>query len=140
MNLIESLNIEYINVNECGLEAKMNLTQFHTQIFGYLHGGATIAFGESITGYASIQKINKEILPETVSGHDSIETTNLDKVVVGQSITANHMKPKKIEGYIIAKGKLLHEGKKSHVWSVEMFDENNVLISFMTVTNAIITL
>ena|SRR5665647_1722445 len=120
MNLIESLNIEYINVYEGGLEAKMNLTQFHNQTFGYLHGGATIAFGETITGYASLQKINK------------------DQVAVGQTITANHMKPKKIEGYIIAKGKLMHMGKTSHVWSVEMFDENNVLISYMTFTNAII--
>ncbi|MBU3155907.1 PaaI family thioesterase [Clostridium estertheticum] len=120
MNLIDGLNIEYIHVLDRELEAKMNLTQFHDQTFGYLHGGATIAFGETITGYASLQKINK------------------DQVAVGQTITANHMKAKKIEGYIIAKGKLIHVGKTSHVWSVEMFDENNVLISFMTVTNAII--
>jgi len=120
MNLIEGLNIEYINVYERTLEAKMNLTQFHDQTFGYLHGGATIAFGETIAGYASIQKTNK------------------DQVAVGQSITANHMKPKKIEGYIIAKGKLLHMGKTSHVWSIEMFDEKNILISSLTVTNAII--
>ena len=120
MNLIEGLNIEYIHVYERELEAKMNLTQFHDQTFGYLHGGATIAFGETITGYASIKKINE------------------DQIAVGQTITANHMKPKKIEGYIIAKGKLIHMGKKSHVWSVEMFDENNVLISYLTVTNAII--
>ncbi|MBU3161775.1 PaaI family thioesterase [Clostridium frigoris] len=120
MNLIDGLNIEYIHVLDRELEAKMNLTQFHNQTFGYLHGGATIAFGETITGYASLQKINK------------------DQVAVGQTITANHMKAKKIEGYIIAKGKLIHMGKTSHVWSVEMFDENNVLISYMTVTNSII--
>ena len=103
------------------LEAKMNLTQFHDQTFGYLHGGATIAFGETVAGYASNQKINK------------------GQVTVGQTITANHMKPKKIEGYILAKGKLMHKGKTSHVWSIEMFDENNVLISHMTITNVIIS-
>jgi len=58
MNLIESLNIEYIHLNGDSLEAKMNLTQFHSQPFGYLHGGATIAFGETVAGYASKQKIN----------------------------------------------------------------------------------
>ncbi|MGV8980621.1 PaaI family thioesterase [Clostridium sp.] len=120
MNLIEGLNIEYIHVFDRELEAKMNLTQFHNQTYGYLHGGATLAFGETITGHASLQKINE------------------DQIVVGQTITANHMRPKKIEGYIMAKGKLIHRGKTSHVWSVEMFDENNMLISFMTVTNAII--
>lgn len=120
LNLIEGLNIEYIQVKEYELEAKMNLTQFHDQTFGYLHGGATIAFGETIAGYASIQIIDK------------------NKVAVGQNITANHMKPKKIEGYILAKGKLMHKGKTSHVWGIEMFDENNILISYITVANAII--
>lgn len=120
MNLIESLNIEYTHVFEKELEAKMNLTQFHAQPFGYLHGGATIAFGETIAGNASKELINEDQIP------------------VGQSITANHMKSKKIEGYIIAKGKLMHKGKSSHVWSIEMFDENNVLISIVTVTNAIV--
>ncbi|NMB64260.1 MAG: PaaI family thioesterase [Spirochaetes bacterium] len=122
MNLIEGLNIEYVHVYESGLEAKMTLTPFHDQTFGYLHGGATIAFGETIAGYASNKKINK------------------DEMAVGQNITTNHMKPKKIEGYIIAKGKLMHKGKASHVWSIEMFDENKVLISYLTVTNAIIKL
>ena len=122
MNLIEGLNIEYIRVYDNELQAKINLTEFHNQTFGYLHGGATIAFGETVAGYASNQKINK------------------DQVAVGQTITANHLKAKKIEGYIIAKGKLMHKGATSHVWSIEMFDENNVLISYMTVTNAIIKL
>lgn len=120
LNLIEGLNIEYIQVNEYELEAKMNLTQFHDQTFGYLHGGATIAFGETIAGYASLQIIDD------------------DQVAVGQNITANHLKPKKIEGYILAKGKLIHKGKISHVWGLEMFDENDILISYVIVANAII--
>ncbi|MCM1991773.1 PaaI family thioesterase [Oceanirhabdus seepicola] len=120
MNLIESLNIEYIKVNNNQLEAKMKLTKFHDNTYGYLNGGATIAFGETIAGYASIQIIND------------------DELAVGQSVTANHMKPKKIEGNIIARGKLMHKGRMSHVWNIEMIDENNVLISYVTVSNAII--
>ncbi|PAB58396.1 PaaI family thioesterase [Anaeromicrobium sediminis] len=120
MNLIKGLNIEYIRVYDNDLEAKMNLTDFHDQTFGYLHGGATIAFGETIAGYASNEKIDK------------------GQIAVGQTITANHMKPKKIEGYIMAKGRLLHKGRTCHVWRIEMFDENNILISYITVTNSII--
>lgn len=120
MNLIEGLNIEYIHVDEFTVEAKMNLTKFHDQTFGYLHGGATIAFGETVAGYSSNKLINDK------------------KIAVGQTITANHMKPKKIEGYIIAKGKLLHKGRLSHVWSIEMYDEYRILISHVTVTNVII--
>jgi len=122
MNLIESLNIEYISVGTDKLEAKMNLTQFHSQVFGFLHGGAIIAFGETVAGYASKQKIDK------------------NQAAMGQTIVANHMKPKKTEGYIMAKGKLMHKGRTSHVWGIEMYDENNVLISYLTVTNAIVKL
>ncbi|TEB17363.1 Esterase YdiI [Pelotomaculum sp. FP] len=122
MNLIDGLNIEYICAGTDKLEAKMNLTNFHSQAFGILHGGALISLGETVAGYASNQIIDK------------------DQAAIGQTITANHMKSKKIEGYIIAKGKLMHKGKTSHVWGIEMYDENNVLISYMTVVNAIIKL
>ncbi len=121
-NLTDSLNIEYIRVLGDKLEAKMNLTWFHSQPFGYLHGGATIAFGETVAGYASQQKIAN------------------DQAAVGQTITANHLQPKTITGYIMAKGKLLQQGRNSHVWMMEMTDENNAVIAYMTVTNAIINL
>lgn len=120
MNLIEGLNIEYIHVDADRIEAKMNLTEFHSQVLGFLHGGATIAFGETVAGYASNQKIGG------------------DQAAVGQTIVANHMRPKKIEGYILAKGKLMHQGRTSHVWGIEMYDENNILISNLTVTNVIV--
>lgn len=122
MNLLEGLNIEYIRVHDDSLEAKMSLTPFHCQAFGYLHGGATLAFGETVAGYASKEKISE------------------DQAAVGQTVTANHMKLQKSEGYIIAKGKLLHQGCRFHVWSIEMLDQNNRLISHMTVTNAIVHL
>ncbi len=120
MNIIEGLNIQYVHVEGDRLEAKMYLTDFHSQVFGYLHGGATIAFGETAAGIASNQIIDK------------------DHKAIGQSITANHLKAKKLEGYIIAKGVLMHQGRTSHVWGIEMRDENNVLISYVTVTNAIV--
>ncbi|NJD01231.1 MAG: PaaI family thioesterase [Ruminiclostridium sp.] len=122
MNLIEGLNIEYIHADNDGFEAKMNLTPFHDQTFGYLHGGATIAFGETVAGYASNQI--------TADG----------QIALGQTITANHMKPKKIEGYILAKGKLMHKGKAFHVWSIDMLDENDIHISHLTVTNVLVSI
>ncbi|RNC29074.1 MAG: 1,4-dihydroxy-2-naphthoyl-CoA hydrolase [Candidatus Dichloromethanomonas elyunquensis] len=121
MNLIEGLNIEYINVQEDTFEAKMNLTQFHSQNLGFLHGGAMIAFGETVSGYASNQKVSS------------------NRVAMGQTIVANHMKPKKTEGYILAMGKLMHQGKTSHVWGIEMYDEKGRLLSYLTVTNAIVS-
>lgn len=118
--LMDYLNIEYIQYKDNTFEAKMNLTAFHSQPYGILHGGATIALGESAAGYVSNQLLDNS------------------QVAVGQNITANHMKAKNIEGYILAKGRLLHQGKTSHVWLIEMLDEKDELISIVTVTNAVI--
>lgn len=128
MNLIEGLNIECFHMMEADrqadqadqFEAKMILTSFHSQPFGLLHGGATIAFGETVAGYASNKIIDE------------------NKVAVGSNIVAYHFRPKKIEGYILAKGILTHKGRTSHVWRIEMVDENERLISCVIVTNAIV--
>jgi len=61
-----------------------------------------------------------------------------DQFAVGQSVTANHMRPMKAEGNLIAKGQLLLQGKTSHVWRFDMYDESNRLISQVTVTCAIV--
>ncbi len=122
MNLIDSLDIEYLQITGDKVEAKMNITQFHSQPFGYLHGGATIAFGETVAGYASKAKIKP------------------DQAAVGQTVTAHHLKPKKAAGCLIAKGRLLHEGRSCHVWCMEMMDETNILIAQVTITNAIVTI
>lgn len=119
-NLMESLNIEYFCPEGDQFEAKMNLTSFHSQPFGFLHGGATTAFAETVAGQAS----NGLIGPE--------------QVAVGHHVVTYHFKPKKIEGYLCAKGVLMHKGRTSHVWRIEMVDENSLLISCVTVTNAIV--
>lgn len=119
-SLIESLNIEYLRQKGEQFEAKMNLTPFHSQPFGLLHGGATTAFAETVAGQASNELIGKE------------------QVAVGNTVVTYHFKSKKIEGYLRANGVLMHKGRTSHVWRIEMYDENLLLISCVIVTNAIV--
>jgi thioesterase superfamily protein len=98
----------------------MNLTEFHKQPQGYLNGGATLAFAEIIAGMMS---------NELVDSH---------KFGVGQSVTANHLRPVKCEGSLTALGTLLVKGKTSHVWRFDMIDDAQRLISQVTVTLAIV--
>lgn len=121
-NLIDYLNIEYFRTHGDQFEAKMNLTPFHSQPYGLLHGGATIAFAETVAGQASNEIIGQ------------------DQVAVGQNIMTYHFKPKKGEGYLRANGVLMHKGRTSHVWQVEMHDESSRLISCVMVTNAIVNI
>ena len=121
MNLIEALQIEkpYMT-SDTTCVAKMNLGDFHKQPQGYLNGGATLAFAEIAAGMMSNGFIGA------------------DKFGVGQSITANHLRPVRCEGSLTAHGTLLVKGKTSHVWRFDMKDDAERLISQITVTLAIV--
>lgn len=130
MNMIEQLGISSVEIftdDSVSAEnptysfvSEMTLTDFHAQPQGFLNGGATLAFGEIIAGMASNQ-----------IGKDAY-------FAVGQSITANHLNPKKSEGTLTAHGKLLKNGARTHVWQIIIQDENEILISQITVVNALI--
>lgn len=121
MNLIEFLQIEKPHMtSETTCVAKMNLGDFHKQPQGYLNGGATLAFAEIAAGMMSNELIGA------------------DKFGVGQSITANHLRPVRCEGSLTAHGTLLVKGKTSHVWRFDMKDDAERLISQVTVTLAIV--
>ena len=121
MNLIESLQIEKPHMtSDTTCVAKMYLGDFHKQPQGYLNGGATLAFAEIAAGMMSNELIGS------------------DKFGVGQSITANHLRPLRCEGVLTAHGTLLVKGKTSHVWRFDMKDDAERLISQVTVTLAIV--
>ena len=121
MNLIEALQIaKPYMTSDTTCVAKMNLGDFHKQPQGYLNGGATLAFAEISAGMMSNELIGA------------------DKFGVGQSITANHLRPVRCEGSLTAHGTLLVKGKTSHVWRFDMKDDAERLISQVTVTLAIV--
>lgn len=121
MNLIESLQIEKPHMtSDTTCIAKMNLGDFHKQPQGYLNGGATLAFAEIVAGMMSNELIGA------------------DKFGVGQSVTANHLRPVRCEGDLTAHGTLLVKGKISHVWRFDMLDDAERLISQVTVTLSIV--
>ena len=46
---------------------------------------------------------------------------------VGLEVNANHVGSAR-EGMATAKAKIIHKGKKTHVWSIEISDDNNKLL------------
>ena len=55
---------------------------------------------------------------EIIAGMMSNELVGSHKFGVGQSVTANHLRPVKCEGSLTALGTLLVKGKTSHVLSL----------------------
>jgi len=118
--LMETLDIEYIDVGEDYLTAKMPVTFKVHQPYGQLHGGATAALAESVGSAASNFFIDQK-----------------KQIVNGIELTINHLKSKR-EGMVYATEKNIHKGRSTHLWEVKIVDEQNQLISVCKMTNIIL--
>lgn len=118
--LMETLKIEYIDVGNDFLTAKMPVNSRVHQPLGQLHGGATAALAESVGSAAS---------------NFFIDTTT--QFVNGIQLSINHIKSKK-EGTVFAKATNIHKGKTTHLWEVVVTDEDNNLVSVCKITNIVL--
>lgn len=136
-SLLEQLQIETFHCAGRDFQSTMRLSSFHAQPFGFVNGGVYLAYGEALAGMAS----NAILAQEFTSSKDNIDLDSAKQTVaVGQSITANHVRAKRCNGYVIARGQLLHKGGRNHVWTINIFDEEDQLLSHLTVTNSIVNL
>lgn len=118
--LMETLNIEYIDVGDDFLIAKMPVNSKVHQPLGMLHGGASVALAESVGSAASMIFVDSNKYE-----------------VRGIEISANHLKSKR-EGIVFATARIIHKGSKIHLWEIRITDENEVLISLCKLTNIIL--
>lgn len=118
--LMETLEITYTDVGEDFLVATMPVTSKIHQPMGLLHGGATVALAESVGSAAS---------------HLLIDAKEFE--VRGIEITANHVKSVS-SGIVTATASVIHKGKTTHLWKIEVRDENENLVSFCKLTNIVL--
>ena len=114
--LMETLDIEYIDVGEDFLLAKMPVTSKVHQPDGVLHGGATAALAESVGSAASY-----------------IFLDGSKYFVRGIEISANHVKSVK-EGFVYARAIILHKGRTTQLWEIKITNEAGQLISLCKLT------
>ncbi|QLE02515.1 hotdog fold thioesterase [Galbibacter sp. BG1] len=114
--LMETLNIEYIEMGDDYLVAKMPVTPKVHQPDGVLHGGAMVALAESVGSAASYLFLN----------------TN-EFFIRGIEISANHLKSIK-EGWVFAKATFIHKGRTTQLWEIKITDEDKNLISLCKLT------
>ncbi|NER13890.1 hotdog fold thioesterase [Leptobacterium flavescens] len=119
--LMETLRIEYIDIGEDYLTAKMPVTSRVHQPDGVLHGGAMVALAESVGSAASYVFLNTD-----------------DFYIRGIEIAANHVKSIK-EGEVFAKASFLHKGRTTQLWSIRITDKEDRLISIVKLTTIAIS-
>ncbi|MEJ4087994.1 hotdog fold thioesterase [Galbibacter orientalis] len=113
---METLEIEYTEIGEDYLIAKMPVTSKVHQPDGVLHGGAMVALAESVGSAASYLFLNTE-----------------DFFIRGIEISANHLKSIK-EGWVFAKATFIHKGRTTQLWEIKITDSEKNLISICKLT------
>lgn len=114
--LMETLDIEYVDVGPDFLIGKMPVTPKVHQPDGVLHGGAMVALAESVGSAASYIFLDAQQF-----------------VVRGIEISANHVKSI-AEGYVFAKATFIHKGRTTQVWDIKITDGADQLISVCKLT------
>ena len=118
--LMGNLGIQYTYASEDRVEATMPVDQRTRQPFGILHGGATLA------------------LAETVAGLGSMIICQPDEIVVGMQVSGNHISSAHEGDTVRAVGTIVHKGRSSHVWNVDVFTSTNKLVSSIRVVNSVL--
>lgn len=117
--LMGNLGIQYTYADENRVEATMPVDKRTRQPFGILHGGATLALGETVAGLGSM------ILCQP------------DEIVVGMQVSGNHISSAHEGDTVRAVATIVHKGRSSHVWNVDVFTSTNKLVSSIRVVNSV---
>ena len=118
-NFVEHLGIEFTEIGDDFLKAKMPVDAKTHQPLGFVHGGATAALAETVASAAANYCVGK------------------DQVCVGLDLNINHIRPVK-EGFVIASTTALHLGKRTQVWEIKIVNEAGQLVSAARLTIAVI--
>lgn len=114
--LMETLEIEFIDVGENFLIAKMPVNTRVHQPDGVLHGGATIALAETVGSTAAYIFLDGQKF-----------------FIRGLEVSANHIKSIR-EGEVFAKATIIHKGRTTQLWDIKVTDSENNLISVCKLT------
>ncbi|MBG43159.1 MAG: thioesterase [Aequorivita sp.] len=114
--LMETLGIEFTEVGDDFLVARMPVTPRVHQPDGVLHGGASVALAESVGSAGAFIFLNTK-----------------DIVIRGIEIAANHVKSVR-DGYVYAHASIIHKGRTTQLWQIKILNEDGALVSLVKLT------
>ncbi|MFL5763859.1 MAG: hotdog fold thioesterase [Bacteroidia bacterium] len=119
-NMCEAIGIEITEIGPDSVKGKMPVDRRTVQPMKILHGGASVALAETLGSVAS-----------------NLIVDNSKYACVGLDINANHLRPAS-SGHVYGEAKPIHIGKKTHVWSIEIKNEEGKLVCISRLTMAVV--
>ena len=111
-NMLGNLGIEFTELTNTTLSARMPVDHRTLQPYGILHGGATATLAETLGSYAS----------QLVVGLDPKNT------VVGIELNISHLR-QATSGYVVGTASPVKVGRRLHTWEINIRDEGGRQIS-----------
>jgi len=114
------LGIEYLEVGDDFIVARLPVNGKTRQPYGLLHGGVSVLFAE------------------TLGSRGAAFASPPGARAVGLEINANHLKGA-TQGWVTGKAHPLHIGRSTHVWSIELRNEDEELTCVSRITVSILS-
>jgi len=116
----EWIGLEYIEIGDDFVKAKMQVDHRTKQPYGIMHGGASAAMAESVGSMAGNMAVHQA-----------------EHHCVGQSIHTSHVR-KATDGTLIGTARPVHLGRTSQIWEIKIEDKDGRLISVTRLTLAVL--
>lgn len=118
--IVERIGIEFTEVGEDYLKARLPVDDRTVQPARILHGGASVVLAETLGSVAAYLCIDPS-----------------KKTAVGLEINANHVRSVR-DGQVTGTVTPLHLGSATHVWQINIHDERHRLVCTARLTMAIL--
>jgi len=116
---VEHLGIEFLEVGDDFIRARVPVDARTRQPFGLLHGGMSV------------------LLAETLGSCGAVYASPEGRRIVGLDINANHLRGA-TEGWVTGVARPVHIGRSTHVWQIDLHNEANELTCVSRLTLAVL--
>jgi 1,4-dihydroxy-2-naphthoyl-CoA hydrolase len=119
--IVEHIGIEFLEMGDDYLKARMPVDHRTVQPAGILHGGASVVLAETLGSVAAL------LCEDPDKRH-----------CVGLEINANHVRSVR-SGYVYGIAKPLHIGSSTQLWEIKITGEGDKLVCIARLTLAVLS-
>ena len=118
--MVGHIGIEFTEIGDDYLVARMPVDRRTLQPYGLLHGGASLTLAETLGSTGAYLSIDQEKYQ-----------------AVGLEINANHVRAAR-DGWVTGVARPLHRGRTTQLWEIRITDEAGKLVCVSRITVAVL--
>ena len=118
--MVGHLGIEFTEIGNDYVRARMPVDARTLQPYGLLHGGASVTLAETLGSTGAMMSLDAAL-----------------QYAVGLEINANHVRAVKA-GWVTGTARPLHRGKTTQIWEIRIVDDSDKLVCISRITVAVL--